>query len=104
MSRGRGGEGAGSVTAHRRVSFVVPCFNEEDNVAPTVDAIRDAVSEKNDHEIILVDDDSRDRTLPRMQALAEVDAHIRVVHNPVNLGLGGSYKRGVAIADGTHVI
>ena len=86
------------------VSFVVPCFNEEDNVAPTVETIRQVMSPPADYEVILVDDHSHDRTLQQMQALAEVDPRIRVVHNPVNLGLGGSYKHGVALACGTHVI
>jgi dolichol-phosphate mannosyltransferase len=87
-----------------RFSFVVPCFNEQDNVAPTVDAIRRAVAHGDDHEIILVDDGSLDQTLPHMQALASADPCIRLVQNPVNLGLGGSYKRGVAVAAGTYVI
>jgi glycosyltransferase involved in cell wall biosynthesis len=76
--------------------FVVPCFNEEDNVEPTVNSIRSAVSEQDNYEIILVNDCSHDRTLERMQALAKADRRIRVVDNPVNLSLGGSYKRGVA--------
>ena len=92
------------MTGQDLISFVVPCFNEEGNVAPTVESIRQVMSKHGDHEIILVDDCSRDRTLERMHALAEADSRIHVVHNPVNLGLGGSYKRGVAAAQGTHVI
>lgn len=53
---------------------------------------------RGDYEVILIDDCSRDRTLERMQGLAAADLRIRVIHNPVNLGLGGSYKRGVAAA------
>jgi len=86
------------------VSFVVPCFNEEDNVAPTVETVREVMAKDHAYEIILVDDCSRDRTLERMKALAATDPRIRVVHNPENLGLGGSYKRGVEIATGTYVI
>jgi dolichol-phosphate mannosyltransferase len=93
-----------AVTARETISFVVPCFNEEDNVVATVEAIREAVPKQNDYEVILVDDCSRDRTLERMQALADIEPRLRVVHNPVNLGLGGSYKRGVAMAQGQYVI
>lgn len=92
------------MTARARFSFVVPCFNEEDNVTPTVNAIRRAVAHGDDYEIILVDDCSGDRTLPQMHALARADPRVRVVHNQVNLGLGGSYKRGVSVATGTFVI
>src|SRR5215475_14007882 len=86
------------------VCFVVPCFNEEDNVGPTVDSIRAAASGKRPFEIVLVDDCSTDGTLARMQALAAADPRIRVVHNPVNLSLGGAYKRGVAVAEADYVI
>jgi glycosyltransferase involved in cell wall biosynthesis len=84
--------------------FVVPCFNEEDNVEATVNSIRAAVSAQDDYEIILVDDCSHDRTLERMQALANADRRIRVLHNPANLSLGGSYKRGVAVAAAKYVM
>ena len=86
------------------ICFVVPCFNEEDNVAPTVESIRAAAGAERPFEIVLVDDCSTDRTLERMHALADADPRIRVVHNPVNLSLGGAYKRGVAVAEAEYVI
>jgi glycosyltransferase involved in cell wall biosynthesis len=92
------------MTVQSSICFVVPCFNEEDNVAPTVQSIRDAVGPDRPFEIVLVDDCSTDLTLQRMQALAQSDSRIRVVHNPVNLSLGGAYKRGVAIATADYVI
>jgi glycosyltransferase involved in cell wall biosynthesis len=92
------------MTARPWVSFVVPCFNEEDNVAATVQSARSAMPAQRDYEIILVDDCSTDRTLERMHALAKSDPRIKVVHNPVNLSLGGSYKQGVACAEGQYVI
>src|SRR5262245_28384939 len=86
------------------VSFVVPCLNEQDNVAATVETIRAAMTSRPDYEVILVDDGSQDETWPRMRALAATDPRLRVLHNPTNLGLGGSYKRGVAVAQGEHVM
>src|SRR5262245_24378409 len=86
------------------ICFVVPCFNEEYNVAPTVQSIRAAVGTERSFEIVLVDDCSTDGTLAQMQALAAADPRIRVVHNAVNLSLGGAYKRGVAVAQAEYVI
>jgi glycosyltransferase involved in cell wall biosynthesis len=86
------------------VSFVVPCYNEEDNVAATTASALSAMPPGRDCEIILVDDCSKDRTLERMNELARADPRVVVLHNPVNLSLGGSYKRGVAVARGEHVI
>jgi glycosyltransferase involved in cell wall biosynthesis len=84
--------------------FVVPCFNEEDNVGPTVGSIREAMGGRSDYEIILVNDASTDRTLEQMQALAAADPRIRVLDNPTNLGFGGSYKRGASVATATYVV
>jgi glycosyltransferase involved in cell wall biosynthesis len=58
------------MTAQPLFCFVVPCFNEEDNVEATVNSIRAAVGKQTYYEIILVNDCSHDRTLQRMQALA----------------------------------
>jgi glycosyltransferase involved in cell wall biosynthesis len=87
-----------------RFCFVIPCFNEEDNVGPTVGSVRDAMGERNDYEVILVNDASTDRTLEQMQALAAADLRIRVLDNPSNLGFGGSYKRGARAATATYVM
>jgi glycosyltransferase involved in cell wall biosynthesis len=65
------------MTARPTFGFVVPCFNEEDNVEPTVGSIRAAMQGRSDYEIILVNDASTDRTLERMQALAAGDSRIR---------------------------
>jgi glycosyltransferase involved in cell wall biosynthesis len=83
--------------------FVVPCYNEEDNVEATVNSIRNAVT-TNDYQIVLVDDCSQDRTLERAQALAKVDPRIVAVHNPVNLSMGGAYKRGLAEVRAKYVM
>jgi glycosyltransferase involved in cell wall biosynthesis len=92
------------MTARPWICFVVPCFNEEDNVAATVQSIRTAVGSERSFEIVLVDDCSTDRTLERMQELAQSDPQIRVLHNPVNLSLGGAYKRGIAVAQAEYVV
>jgi glycosyltransferase involved in cell wall biosynthesis len=84
--------------------FVVPCFNEEDNVGATVESVREGMGGQGDYEIILVNDASTDRTLELMQALAADDPRIRVLDNPSNLGFGGSYKRGARAATATYVM
>jgi glycosyltransferase involved in cell wall biosynthesis len=85
-------------------SFVIPCFNEEDNVGPTVASVREAMGVRDDYEIVLVNDASTDRTWERMQALAAADPRIRILDNPSNLGFGGSYKRGARAATATYVM
>src|SRR6202045_941270 len=85
-------------------TFVIPCFNEQDNVAATVGSVREAMGGRDDYEIVLVNDASTDHTLERMQALAAAEPRICVLDNPVNLGFGGSYKRGAKAAIATYVM
>jgi glycosyltransferase involved in cell wall biosynthesis len=92
------------MTAKPTFAFVIPCFNEEDNVAATVRSVREAMGARDDYEIILINDASTDHTLERMQALAAADSRIRVLDNPVNLGFGGSYKRGAKAAIASYVM
>src|SRR5262245_20751800 len=86
------------------VCFVIPCFNEEDNVGPTVGSVQEAMGRRDDYEIILVNDASTARTMEQMQVLAAADPRIRVLDNPSNLGFVGSYKRGAKAAIATYVM
>ena len=92
------------MSARNSVSFVVPCFNEEENVAATVQSIRQAVGNSCEYEIILVDDCSLDRTWACMQDLAAAGPRVRALRNEANRGLGGTYKRGMAAARMEYVI
>lgn len=84
--------------------FVVPCFNEQENIGLTVDTIRSALEPQHTHEIVLVDDCSEDRTLETMKELAARDPYIHVFHNPVNLNFGGAYKRGLKEAKAEYTM
>lgn len=87
------------------VSFVVPALNEERNIegaARTCHAAAEGLV--SDYEIILVNDGSRDRTGAVMDDLARTSPQIRVVHNPRNLGFGGAFKAGLAVARMEYVV
>ena len=45
-----------------KVSVVVPCYNEEENIATLVEAIRQVDTHGLDVEFILVDNGSKDKT------------------------------------------
>ena len=55
------------------LSVVVPLYDEEDNVAPLVDAVASALGDRYAWELILVDDGSRDRTWERLLGAAEAE-------------------------------
>ena len=56
------------------------------------------------YEIILVNDGSTDKTGAIIDGLARELAHVRVLHNNPNIGLGASYQRGVAEAKCDYIM
>jgi glycosyltransferase involved in cell wall biosynthesis len=82
------------------ISFIVPAFNEADNVAPTVQTIVSAAqhSDVTDYEIILIDDGSTDGTHEAITALSKEYSFVKALRNEQNSGLGSSVRRGIAAA------
>jgi glycosyltransferase involved in cell wall biosynthesis len=81
------------------VSVVFPMYNEEDYIHRAVRAAKAILREiTDDHEIVIVDDASTDRTGALADELAAADPAIRVVHNARNLKLGGTLRAGYAVA------
>jgi glycosyltransferase involved in cell wall biosynthesis len=76
------------------LTIVVPCLNEENNIAQTLDTIASAMSElAYSYEIIVVDDGSTDRTaaVVKEYAQAHLQLPIHLHQNPRNRGLTRSY-------------
>lgn len=83
----------------RRLTIVVPAFNEEPRLAKTLNAVvRAAERHLNDYEIIVVDDGSRDGTGRAADAAARQNGRIQVVHWASNRGVGAAYLVGLSIA------
>ena len=76
------------------LTFFVPCFNEEKNIANTLDAIISAISRTTfTYEIIVVDDKSKDLTKEVVKEYiinSDIKA-ISLVVNKFNMGLGRNY-------------
>ena len=75
------------------LSVVVPCYNEEGSLEWFIPQLAAEAGGFSQFEIIVVDDASRDRSPQIIAALARRFG-LRVVLNPVNLGLGGAMRRG----------
>lgn len=87
------------------ITLMVPCYNEEGNVAAALDNIRGAVERLNIvYEIIVIDDCSTDRTSDKVreyQALhPEMPIHLH--RNEVNRGLARNFVDGAFMARGWH--
>jgi glycosyltransferase involved in cell wall biosynthesis len=83
----------------RSISVIITAMNEEANLRPTVEAVVASVAPRFPvHEILIIDDGSRDATRDVAARLAAVNPRIRVYHNPVNKGLAYSCRRGFGLA------
>ncbi len=78
------------------VSIVVPAFNEEDAIGALVADLRAADAW---HEILVIDDGSKDATAERAAA-----AGARVVRHPYNKGNGAAVKTGIRHATGEYIL
>ena len=88
-----------------KVSVVVPAYNEEGNIIPTVERIVSCFRKENlDGDIILVDDGSRDATFAEMQEAARWYDCVRIFRHTRNRGLSYALNTGFANITGDVAI
>lgn len=70
-----------------KLSIVIPAYNEEESITETIDQIEEAFSKVSiDHEILVVNDNSKDNTA---QVLEELSKKYSAVNYVTNLGPNG---------------
>jgi dolichyl-phosphate beta-glucosyltransferase len=87
------------------LSVVIPAFNEEDRIASTLETIAvfmDAL--RDDYEILVVDDGSRDATVRVVEGAAERWRQIQLLRLPENRGKGAAVRAGVLASRGDEVL
>ncbi len=85
------------------VSIVIPTFNEERRIMPTIGAIASHMCDTNlAWELIVADDGSTDRTRVLVES-AEL-TNLRFVAAPRNMGKGAAVKRGMLAARGDYLL
>jgi glycosyltransferase involved in cell wall biosynthesis len=81
------------------LSIVLPCFDEEENVAAMAHDACVAASRVADvYEVLVVDDGSSDQTLSIARSVAARVPEVRVVAHAANRGYGGAVRSGFAAA------
>lgn len=83
------------------ITIIIPAFNEELRLAPTIATIRKALAAEKVEavDIVIIDDGSRDAT-PTVAAELATQPGIRIVTHPENRGLGTAIRSGLAAAQG----
>ena len=72
----------------KKISILVPTYNEEENVEPLSEAIiaeLDALPQY-DYEIVFIDNDSKDTTRPKLLGLCKKNPKIKAIFNAKNFG------------------
>lgn len=93
------------MTPPPELSIVIPCFNEEENVADITHAVsREAAAHSNSYEIILIDNCSTDQTRAAIRRLCATDPRVRAIFNNRNYGQMRSPTHGIYQARGRAVI
>jgi glycosyltransferase involved in cell wall biosynthesis len=87
-----------------KTSVVIPCYNEEKGVIRSLDEIFVILNDRNDFEIITINDGSTDNTLQILHEYASQKPQVRVVNNSINLGYGASLKKGIRQAKGEIIV
>ncbi|MHC4434758.1 MAG: glycosyltransferase family 2 protein [Planctomycetota bacterium] len=77
------------------ISVFFPCYNEQENIGPTVEKAITVLEELNaDFDVTIVDDGSSDGTAKIADDIADRDDRVKVVHHGHNLGYGAALQSG----------
>ncbi len=87
------------------LSLVLPAYNEAENLAYVVEQATATLNSHFDHhEIIIVNDGSKDDTGAIANDLSSAFPEARVVHHEVNRGYGGALISGFSASTGRYVM
>jgi dolichyl-phosphate beta-glucosyltransferase len=87
------------------LSMVVPAFNEQDRLGPTLEAILGwGRASGRAFELVVVDDGSRDRTVEVARGFAARAPELRVLELGVNRGKGAAVRAGILAARGERIL
>lgn len=91
----------------KKISILVPCYNEEENVVPLSEAI---VKEMNtslpqyDYELVFIDNCSKDKTREKITMLCQENKKIKAIFNSKNFGQFNSPYYGITQTTGDCTI
>lgn len=91
----------------KKISVVIPCYNEQENVRPICNAVRDVLRKElstYDYEILFIDNKSKDSTRTILRELCSEDDHVKAIFNMKNFGQFNSPYYGLCQSTGDCTI
>lgn len=73
----------------QKISILVPCYNEEENVVAISNAIVEEVTTnlpQYDYELVFIDNDSQDNTRPLLREICRQNPKVKAIFNAKNFG------------------
>lgn len=87
----------------KKLSIVVPCYNEGENLYSLLARYKEVVGERDDIEIILVNDGSKDNSKEILEEEKGKVSFLKVVHVYPNGGYGNAVVSGLKEAEGEFI-
>jgi glycosyltransferase involved in cell wall biosynthesis len=95
----------GGADAAPQLSVVIPLYNEEANVVPLLDELFAELRRiGRTHEVICVDDGSKDATFARLAEYADREHALRVIRFRLNFGQTAAMSAGIEAAAGELIV
>jgi glycosyltransferase involved in cell wall biosynthesis len=89
----------------KRLSIVIPIFNEEENITPLYRALKNVLRDmRTKYEVIFVDDGSDDNSDEVLKQLAQRDKMVKVIQFRKNFGQTAAIAAGVEHAQGEIIV
>lgn len=87
-----------------KVSVILPTYNESGNIVALVRAIKAYMPLANAHEIVVVDDNSPDRTYDLVRETFADDPDVKPLLRTEDRGLARSIRAGITVATGDQIV
>lgn len=90
----------------KKISVLIPTYNEEENVEPLCEAVIDEFKKVSqyDYEILFIDNDSIDSTREKLRRLCKENSKIKAIFNAKNFGQANSPYYGLLQTTGDCAI
>lgn len=87
-----------------KLSFIIPIYNEEQNIDLLYEKLTKAAKSHPEYEIIAVNDGSKDKSFEKLKNIAQRDKTFKVIHFKVNSGQTAALFAGISNATGDVII
>lgn len=89
----------------QKLSIIIPCFNEEENIKRIPTELLSVLKNiEEDFEVIIVDDGSIDNSVKEILKVSTDEPRIKLIKQPRNLGAGAAFRTGFSNAESDFII